>query len=160
MVNIHIKDLSIELTRWCQQQCMHCMRGPRENLFISEKIIDRFFYNPDYRIKYINFLLLTGGEPTLAAKQLKYLIDALEEQNVIVNTYRVVTNGLDYPEEFFDQLKRLDIRNDYIKSNSLVISTDQFHKKPSPEILQKYSNQRVEYKEEVITNILNFGLAK
>lgn len=50
--------LSIEVTRRCNKNCLHCMKGDAQNVTITEAIIDRVIEDiPD-----VTRLVLAGGE--------------------------------------------------------------------------------------------------
>ena len=66
-----IDILSLEITRNCNLECLHCLRGDRINNNISEKTLENLFKD----IKSIKTLLITGGEPLLAKKELDKVID-------------------------------------------------------------------------------------
>ena len=74
-MEIIYKELGIELTRKCNQKCSHCLRGPSENVDLSEEVIDSLFDNNN--IYLIENLYLSGGEPTMNGKALVYLVDKI-----------------------------------------------------------------------------------
>ena len=43
MFKLSYKELAIEVTRRCNMQCSHCMRGHAENHTISKEVVDRLF---------------------------------------------------------------------------------------------------------------------
>lgn len=65
------KNLVIELTNTCNYECPFCYKNAKsKGEFISDEIIDTI----DRQIhKKINYILLTGGEPTLHPNYLKYI---------------------------------------------------------------------------------------
>lgn len=141
-MDIHLNTIQFEVTRRCNDNCIHCCRGEAQNLDLSKDVIDVFFDNN--KIVYINRLLLSGGEPTLAPKSLEMLVNKIIEKNIHVNVFEFSINGLIYNEEFVKALSKL---NDYCLSlkdskaifgGTIWISTDQFHKAPSQEVLDKY----------------------
>ncbi len=54
---LKIDYLGIEVTRNCNLECAHCLRGNKENKNISGKILDNIFEG----ITEIGTLFLTGG---------------------------------------------------------------------------------------------------
>ena len=146
-MEIIYKELGIELTRKCNQKCSHCLRGPSENVDLSEEVIDSLFDNNN--IYLIENLYLSGGEPTMNGKALVYLVDKIIEKGVIVGTYRVIINGTYYTKEFADAIRKLHEyidtvgwNRDYnvLYANSfgrIGISQDQYHEEAKPEIIEK-----------------------
>ena len=54
----------IEVTRRCNMQCRHCLRGDAQNVDISNEIIDRFFDGfADGAV--IENVVFSGGEITV-----------------------------------------------------------------------------------------------
>ena len=65
-----LHDLSVEITRRCNKNCLHCMKGDAQNVTITEDIIDRVIADiPD-----VARLSLVGGEPLLELDKIAYLI--------------------------------------------------------------------------------------
>lgn len=162
-MKIYLKTIQFELTRRCNDNCLHCCRGNSQNLDLSNEVIDSFFDKNE--IAYIDRLLLSGGEPTLAPSSFKYLVDKIIDKKIYLNLFEFSINGLIYSDDFVDSLEKL---NDYCISlkdkkykfgGVFWISRDQFHKEPSEEVLSKYQKlsffvpykyQKYEMKEEDI----------
>lgn len=144
---ISYNQLGIELTRRCNEACAHCLRGPAEDVDLSEEVIDALFDNND--IYLIENLLLSGGEPTMNGKGLNYLVNKIIEKRVIVGNYRIIINGTYYSEEFGAAIKKLHEYIDKIgwnrKYNVLLansfgkigVSQDQYHKKVDKKVMKK-----------------------
>lgn len=132
--------LQIELTRRCNQECIHCCRGECQNVDITKKIIDDFFNNNE--IHEIANLLFTGGEPTLNGEMLEYFVDELIKRKTKVHNFILSINGLSYSEALVCGLNKL---NNYILAlhpgaicpGILMITQDQFHKPANPEVVTK-----------------------
>lgn len=142
-MKLHYSRLQFELTRRCNQECIHCCRGESQNLDLTKEIVDEFFEKND--IYYINTLLFSGGEPTLNGKMLEYIVDKLIEKGIKVGTFMLSINGLSYSEEMIQGLNKL---KDYIIAISeserrcpgfLMVSQDQFHKDADPEVIKRLS---------------------
>ena len=66
LFKLSYKELAIEVTRRCNMQCSHCMRGHAENHTISKEVVDRLLDE----VSVVGRLLLTGGEPFLEVSML------------------------------------------------------------------------------------------
>ncbi len=75
---MYIDNVIIELTRECNMLCQHCLRGNAEHSLISEKSLENFFSQVDG----IETLSLTGGEVSLAAKQINMLVQAAKNNKI------------------------------------------------------------------------------
>lgn len=89
LFKLSYKELAIEVTRRCNMQCSHCMRGPAENHTISKEVIDRLFEE----VSVVARLLLTGGEPFLEPEMMDYIFDAIIKRKIPIEKIDVVTNG-------------------------------------------------------------------
>ena len=121
--HIEIKDLMIEVTRKCNLQCAHCLRGDAQNININPEILKPIFN----KIDYISTLCITGGEPSLNIKGMKDILCLLKEYNVEIGNFYLVTNGL------INQLELLHVVIDYIdyctenEITGIAISHGTFH---------------------------------
>jgi hypothetical protein len=115
----------IELTRWCNMECAHCLRGERERLRIQKKYIDAFLDH----VSYITMLTFTGGEPTLAIDLIEYTYEACIKRGIPVHNVWVTTNGKKKSGKFLDVMtKWIEYSKEFDGSLSGVsLSTDQFH---------------------------------
>lgn len=77
-------ELTLEITRKCNMQCPHCLRGDSQNRTITNELIGKcaVIFND------IGILTLTGGEPSLTPKSIEKIADCLD-----YNGWYVVTNG-------------------------------------------------------------------
>ena len=84
----------IEVTRRCNMQCRHCLRGDAQNVDISNEIIDRFFdgFADGAVIETITF---SGGEITMNLDAIKYTLEVVKRKNISVDAFYMVTNGKD-----------------------------------------------------------------
>lgn len=138
----------IEVTRRCNMKCAHCLRGPAQNIDLSFEEVDAFLDN----FSFINQITLGGGEPTLNPDMIAHIIDKIIENNIVVETLGMITNGQIYDQKIADALNRFDAyskRMFYSKepeytSNfvshrvKLGFSTDKYHKGIKPEVEKAY----------------------
>ena len=95
-------NLIVEVTRNCQFQCQHCLRGDRENLNISTDIIDTLLEDTEY----ISMLTFSGGEPSLATNLISYFLDICIENNIEVGSFYIATNGANISVDFIVTMLR------------------------------------------------------
>lgn len=125
MININGQDLTLELTRWCNMECWHCLRGDRQRGRMPKPVIDaalRQFEN-------IGTLTFTGGEPTLALDLIEYTLESARYSGIAVGNIHMTTNG-SCASERFKRAWLAWLR--YCDDNSisaLRISRDQYHEK-------------------------------
>ena len=162
-MHIYLDTIQFELTRRCNATCIHCCRGETQNIDLSEEVIDAFFDNNN--IVFIGRLLLSGGEPTLAPNSFEYLVNKIIENKIYVSSFNFSINGLIYDEKFINTLLKLNEycfslkKKRYQFTGTFWISADQFHTKPSQDIINKYEeieffipyeNQKFDLKENQI----------
>lgn len=87
-----IDSLVVEITRRCNANCAHCLRGCAENVNISRKAMRELFNN----IKYVNTITFTGGEPSLYVRAIRETLNICKELEIEVGYIYVVTNGVKY----------------------------------------------------------------
>ncbi len=114
-----IENLYLEITRNCNLECEHCLRGDSKNEYMSSQTINNIFKD----IKGIDRLLLTGGEPLLAINQIKEIISIIKTNNIKINSIMLITNGTILNENVIETLKELSS----ISVLHLRLSYDMFH---------------------------------
>lgn len=139
IIKLNYRTVALELTRRCNLKCSHCMRGEAQNMEMEEKIIDLLAE----QVNSIEFLYLTGGEPLLNAKLIKYIADKVTSGNLNIGAIDLTTNGT-----ILDKTVELDLnrmaaycKNKYGYTSGFGISNDNFHGVTDKEkCLQFYSN--------------------
>ena len=107
-MEINLGMLAFEVTRRCNEICLHCCKGKAESIDMTKEIIDKVLKNPNYKIKEMKYLAIAGGEPTLVPDIVVYLIDTIIEEDIsITSNINFITNGLIYSEKIIDSLDRL-----------------------------------------------------
>jgi len=119
MEKLNVNNLYIEITRDCNLECSHCLRGDRENIYMTNNTINNIFKN----VKSINKLLLTGGEPMLALKQISEIIYSIKKYNIEIESINIITNGSILTSNHLKLLKKLSNTS---KLN-IYVSSDKFH---------------------------------
>lgn len=86
---ITLDTLIIEVTRKCNMQCDHCLRGEAQRSNIDHSYITSLLEN----VSYISSLTFSGGEPSLNVKAIQFTLQELVRLNISVNNFYIVTNG-------------------------------------------------------------------
>lgn len=85
----YIDNLCIEVTRKCNMNCAHCLRGESQKMDIDTRHIDKLLEN----VKSIGNITFTGGEPSLNVQAIEYTLQRCQELDIDVFSFYVVTNG-------------------------------------------------------------------
>lgn len=133
-MQMKFKNLMLEVTRRCNMQCNHCMRGDARDTDMDTNIIRRLFEGT----REIKHLTLTGGEPSLSPEVIDYIAYYIRQTSCHVGSFFCATNAKEYSEDFVNALNKLyDLCTDK-KECILSISIDQFHHEQDPIALEKY----------------------
>lgn len=128
----------IEITRKCNLQCEHCLRGDSQNITMSKDVIDRIFEDAAD----CKQILLTGGEPLLALDEIEYFVDRILKSDWTTSNLAMTVNGT------IRDKRLIDIANKFCKSKEgrtfyIFISNDEFHDrkelKQALEFYQKFN---------------------
>lgn len=85
-------------------QCGHCLRGEAERVNMKQQTVK----NAVSKIEsYINYVTVSGGEPTLNPTFPEMLAQELENYNVQFDAFYTVVNGTSFPEKFAAGLNHL-----------------------------------------------------
>ena len=145
--------LAVEITRRCQLQCSHCMRGDAQDIDMAPDVMESLLKQTEY----ISELSFTGGEPLLNLEGIKHFLQVMKGYGVGLGQLRIITNGLIRTDEIMSVLEDYygwiakttkDSLAPYNKNNdfpvTLDVSGDSFHRlagaKPKEAI--KYYQQR------------------
>jgi len=144
---IIVQNLTLELTRKCNLNCGHCMRGDMQNLSMSDEVIERVFEDIDGAFS----LQFSGGESSLAVDRLQKVVEVIKEKKTKIRSVLIFTNAVNISEQYIKCLEELrayclelnerDERNDFnndkvglverlSKENyplSVVVSLDKYH---------------------------------
>ncbi len=133
-------DLIIEVTRNCNLECSHCLRGCAQNEKMSFKMIDSILDQVDS----IGAISFTGGEPLLVPEVLIYTIDEIMRRGIPVTSFFMVTNATIFSKEVYFKLVEFywycDDENDEEGMNCLCVSLDEFHDNNCPDIINKWKS--------------------
>ena len=119
-----LDNLIIELTRKCNMECLHCLRGEQEDLKINLDYVEQIFSV----IGDIYCLTFTGGEPALCGNEISKIIELAKKYNTDIGYFYIATNGTVKTKEFLFALVEL-YDYCYEPENCLLeISNDKYHK--------------------------------
>lgn len=131
-MKLTITEMVIELTRKCNMNCCHCLRGEVECLDISDEYLDQFFSN----VNHIYTITLSGGEPSLVPDRIKAVIKYAKKHNVTIDNFYMVTNGKVVSKEFINAVLDLYLYCDDHEYSHLALSNDRYHENVSDENLK------------------------
>lgn len=117
---MHFKYLGINVTKKCNLDCAFCLCGESVNESISLDVIENIFNGVDF----IDELYITGGEPLLEPKLIRFIKDEINKRNIKVLKISLTTNATCFNKEIEDTLLYLF---DGVEAK-LCVSVDKFHK--------------------------------
>lgn len=116
---MHIKYLSLEITRMCNLKCEHCLRGDSRHESMSHWTINNIFED----VHEIDHILLSGGEPLLAINQIRNIIMTIKTRGIKVHDIAIVTNCTLFDESILQVLGEIS----EMTHLTLALSDDIFH---------------------------------
>lgn len=88
--NLYIGTLGVEVTRRCNLQCAHCMRGDAQEKDLDLNALDRLLCKTEG----IDTFVLTGGEPSLVPEICSQALSLVKAHMIPVTNFYCVTNGI------------------------------------------------------------------
>ena len=122
-MTIRAETLMFEVTRRCNMNCPHCLRGCAQNLDMSRDVVNKVLDNIDA----ITTLQFTGGEPSLNLPLISYIFEEIKRRNIPVTSFWMATNGKANSMELAIELLKAIPYVDDPSSCGVTISVDQFH---------------------------------
>ena len=120
MKRLNVDELIIEATRFCNLDCAHCCRGDATTEYMDPNTIRNIFEN----IGSINELVISGGEPLVALRQLRTIANCINYYDVNVDNILIISNGTILNERIINSLNDLkSLCNDF----EILVSNDKFH---------------------------------
>ena len=116
-------SIIVEVTRWCNLECQHCLRGDRQRKKQTYQNMYEFLGN----FSYVDTVTFTGGEHTLAPDIIGLFIDASRHLGVNIGNYYIATNAEKITQKFLKVWERLHHWCDDNDISGVDISNDQFH---------------------------------
>jgi len=120
---LHAYEIGLEITRNCNLNCSHCLRGNTQNKTMSKEVIHEVFNKVDT----ITNIFFSGGEPLLAIDVIEEIIKEIKRRDIEINGFGMVTNGTVFNDKIHDVL--FELYELSIDKNSCIveISNDVFH---------------------------------
>lgn len=140
---LSIRKVEIIFGTKCNLKCRHCMMGDPEPMTIKPEHIDALIDN----VKFINKLLLTGGEATCHVDEIKMILDKFANSDVRIDHIGVNTNCFEFSEELANSINDFNEKHTLEpKKAKFQYSPDRFHfeagltKERLEENLKKYKS--------------------
>ena len=133
-MTFNFKHLAIEVTRRCNMNCAHCMRGDSQEVNLDTSVLQKLF---EYAGS-IKHLTITGGEPSLNPSAIRYISYFSRNVHCEIGAFFCSTNAKEYSEEFVNALNELYEQCTDKQNCTLSISLDQFHDAADPTALSEY----------------------
>jgi len=118
-----IEQLVIEVTRRCNMQCPHCLRGDAQNQDLDTEYVQTLFS----KIDGIGTLTLSGGEPSLVPKIIKKIIKLAKVNKVDIRNFYVVTNAKKITKDFIFSMIDCYVYCSGNELSQLAWSNDAYH---------------------------------
>lgn len=120
-----IHDLVIEVTRKCNLECDHCLRGKAQCIDLNTDYVSKLFDQVDC----VSTIVFTGGEPSLVPQIISKVIDIAKEKDVDIGSFFIVTNAVKTSDKFLKALLKCFLYCTDIEENPicLEISNDEHH---------------------------------
>ena len=132
-----VGELCIELTRRCNMQCPHCLRGCAQNIDINTSIIRKALSS----FSSITSLVLTGGEPSLVPDLIKYTVDYVISHKIDLGGIYVVINGKVFSQKLVNSMRKAYNYAYEKEMCGLCVSEDPFHSEIAYENYMRYSDE-------------------
>jgi len=123
MKKINIDSLVIEITRRCNMHCEHCLRGDQQDTDMQLVYLHSLFQ----KIKYVNCLTITGGEPSLNISGIRCILSVAKLYNVRIGNFFVATNAKEITHDFIRVMIDLYLYCEENEISQVAWSNDEYH---------------------------------
>lgn len=126
-----MNSIGFELTRKCNMDCYHCLRGDAQNIDMSDEMIENICKT--FEGHYFYSVLIGGGENSLVPDKILYLAEMLEKYSITYDYIDVTTNAKHITDEYILAIIKLYLQgerpDDDIEciNKCLSISNDIYH---------------------------------
>lgn len=139
---MHIENLIFEVTRKCNMNCKHCLRGNAQCMSMSKKTIENALKD----VTSIYSLQFTGGEPLLGIYQIRTICETIIKNNISLGCFWLKTNGSVFSKAVLDYLNNLFVNIvEEQELSSIEFSVDQFHNKQIQNNIYAYMEMKEYY---------------
>ena len=121
---MYINNLVIEVTRFCNMNCRHCLRGERQRKKFNTNMLNNIFED----IEYVGSITFTGGEPLTQINVIVEIFDYIEQHHIRLGSFYIVSNGTIYSKKLMNVLRYFYYH--YVDEQYVCgfeISQDQYH---------------------------------
>lgn len=146
MKKLNVNYMYLEITRKCTLECAHCMRGNRQNVDMSDEILDNALKD----VTHIQELDLGGGEPLLVPRVIENIINKIRTYDIKVGKISFTTNGTVLTPRIIELIRELQ----EIAPLNVRLSHDKFH---LLELYVKKLTDRVDKNNELFTEMLGYN---
>lgn len=119
-------NIVLEVTRRCNQECIHCLRGCAENIDINNRYITSLLEQIKSLDIYYN-IAFSGGEPTLNLPAIEHYISECNRLNISHDYFYIATNGNKLDVEFASICLQLYAMADNKEMCAVDLSNDDHH---------------------------------
>lgn len=155
---IHL--LTLEITRRCNMQCKHCLRGQSEAFDMEKETVDRILDD----VSSIGQLFFSGGEPSLNIPLIRYVFSEIIRRGIQIGSFGLITNGKENQMELASVILEgyAMLPLDEPECCYIAMSKDQFHDPNIPNLMKAFSfySSDHEYKERAENTLIARGRAK
>ena len=123
MDKLSVNNLILEVTRRCNMECAHCLRGDAQNMDMSRKTVDVLMA----QLADVGTLTMTGGEPGLALDVMTYIRKSALRHRVAIGSFYLATNGTAATEEFVVEMLRWYSLCEDNEISAVAVSQDVYH---------------------------------
>jgi len=157
----YLSNLIIEVTRKCQFNCDHCLRGPQQSATMDMQHIESLLKQVDG----IGTLTFSGGEPSLNVECISQTLELCKRYGVEVSGFYIATNGYKIPESFVIACLQWYSYCDEKDTCLVQVSNDYYHAAEgnyTTELLDGLSffSRRSDREQEHTKNLINEGNAQ
>lgn len=134
MKKYKLAELVFEVTRKCNRECSHCMRGDAQNITMDKALVDKVFGD----VADVRHIAMSGGEVLLELDTVEYIIRKLVDSPWATKLVEVTTNGTIHDKRIIDAFESFCL-NKKAGIAALRISNDKFHdRRESAQAFQYY----------------------
>lgn len=130
-----VDNLTLEVTRRCNMNCAHCLRGDAQNLDMSKEIVDRILED----IESIGSVFFTGGEPSLNISIMDYFFEKAIQKGISIESFGLVTNGKENQRELVCFIAEHVPDIEDMDCCYVAMSRDQYHDTVDRNLLKAFS---------------------
>lgn len=155
MSKVYVSQLMIEVTRKCNLQCGHCIRGAEQKKNVDLSYITALLE----RIDGIGTIMFSGGEPALNAKAIRFAYQEAKRLDIPVEGFYVATNGT-AASDSSDFLISLIEWYSYINEKDLAfvkVSEDEYHENERADVAEAIYALNFVEKEKTSYDVLLFN---